>query len=642
MLLVMQFAKPEFFYGLFAIIIPVLVHFFQLRKFKIEPFTNTYFLKKIKLKTRKSSKFKELLILLFRILTIISIVIAFTKPYKSNLPNLNSHFEIIIYLDNSFSMEAKGLNGELLKGAVQQLIKLDFPTEKIILFTNDNTYKNLTKNELKKILININYTENQISVKEIFKKANYLFSNDKKALKELILISDFQNKNEPFDIPKISSFNINLIHEKPLKNINNFITKLEISSNTKDFEISIHADTNSDTLSSINVALYKNNKVVRRSILNRNSNFKTTFNISKEDSFNGKFLINDSSLSYDNEFYFCLEKKDKISVLEINQQKTNYFRRIFTEDEFILKTNLLNEIDYSKFNSYDLIILNEINNLSNTLINNLIGYKNNGGSILIVPHNNTILERYNKLISVEKLKFTNYILNKKKITKINFNHPVFKKVFKRKITNFKYPFVEKYFELNGSLNSILKFEDGNDFLVQANNLFLFTAPINRTNSDFINSPIIVPTMYGIGKSIFKQNRAYYEIGNSSELDLKYKLKKGDVIKIKNDNKIFIPSQTNNNSKVKIKFDNIPLKAGHSYLLLDNDTIHNLSFNYQRKESILSYYDINNQSSISSYNELKNKINSLKSEEIINELWKWFAIFALLFLAMEVLILKFFK
>ena len=638
----MHLAKPEFLYGLFAIIIPILVHLFQLRKFKIEPFTNTYFLKKIESKNRKSSKLKELLILITRVLTIILIVLAFTKPYKSNSPQLNLTTEIIIYLDNSFSMEAMGSNGELLKSAVQELIKIDLPAEKVSLFTNDNTYKNLTKNELKKILVDINYSNNQISSEDIFRKTNYLFSDDNERSKEFILISDFQKKNEAFNIPKNLSYNLHLISKKPIRKINNFIDRLEFISSMKDIEISLFAKTNSDTVNSINVGLFNDNKIIRRSILKKNANFKTSFKISKSESFLGKFLISDSGLSYDNEFFFNLEKKEKISILEINQRNTNFLKRIFTEDEFKLESSLISKIEYNKFENYDLIILNELNNLPNSLINNLTNYMKNGGSILIVPCDNANLEKYNILLGVEKLKFTNYNSNKLKVTEINFSHPIYKEAFKRKITNFKYPYTKKHYKLEGNLNSLLKFENDNNFLAQANNLFIFTSPINNNNSNFINSPIIVPTIYGIGKSILKQNKTYFEIGGESELDIKYELNKGQILKLSNNNKIFIPVQTNKKSKIKIKFDNIPIKSGYGYLLNENDTIKHLSFNYNRKESILEYHDIDKFNSKTSFNELNKRMNSIKSEEIIDELWKWFVIFALFFLVMEILILKVFK
>ena len=43
----MQFEKPEILYALLFLTIPILVHLFELRRFKIQAFTNTAFLKKI-------------------------------------------------------------------------------------------------------------------------------------------------------------------------------------------------------------------------------------------------------------------------------------------------------------------------------------------------------------------------------------------------------------------------------------------------------------------------------------------------------------------------------------------------------------------------------------------------------------------
>ena len=45
----MQFKHPEILYALFLLVIPILIHLFQLRKFKTEAFTNVAFLKNLKL-----------------------------------------------------------------------------------------------------------------------------------------------------------------------------------------------------------------------------------------------------------------------------------------------------------------------------------------------------------------------------------------------------------------------------------------------------------------------------------------------------------------------------------------------------------------------------------------------------------------
>ncbi|MCJ7759389.1 MAG: BatA domain-containing protein, partial [Gillisia sp.] len=55
----MQFNQPEVLYALFLLIIPVIIHLFQLRKFERENFTNVKFLKKLSQQTRKSSRLKK-------------------------------------------------------------------------------------------------------------------------------------------------------------------------------------------------------------------------------------------------------------------------------------------------------------------------------------------------------------------------------------------------------------------------------------------------------------------------------------------------------------------------------------------------------------------------------------------------------
>lgn len=118
----MQFLHPEFFYVLPALLIPVIIHLFQLRRFKVQEFTNVALLQQIRFQTRKSSQLKKWLILLIRILIIASIITAFSQPFLSSLVAQKNTSETVVYLDNSFSMQAKGSKGSLLNRAVQDVI----------------------------------------------------------------------------------------------------------------------------------------------------------------------------------------------------------------------------------------------------------------------------------------------------------------------------------------------------------------------------------------------------------------------------------------------------------------------------------------------------------------------------------------
>merc|ERR1711974_554128 len=117
-------------------VIPIIVHLFQLRKFQKEEFTNVKFLQRVILQTRKSSQLKKWLTLLSRLLLMACLIIAFAQPFFTANDNATKPQESVIYLDNSFSMQAKGQKGELLKRAIQELLETLPEDEVFTLLTN--------------------------------------------------------------------------------------------------------------------------------------------------------------------------------------------------------------------------------------------------------------------------------------------------------------------------------------------------------------------------------------------------------------------------------------------------------------------------------------------------------------------------
>ena len=141
----MQFKHPEILYALFFLLIPIVVHLFQLRKFKKEYFTNVAFLKQVDQQTRKSKQLKKWLILCTRLLLLTCLILAFAQPYISKQENLNTKNEVVIYLDNSFSMQAKGPKGNLYLASTQELLSTMDDNSTLTLFTNDRVFRNVTK-----------------------------------------------------------------------------------------------------------------------------------------------------------------------------------------------------------------------------------------------------------------------------------------------------------------------------------------------------------------------------------------------------------------------------------------------------------------------------------------------------------------
>src|SRR5699024_9039418 len=191
----MQFKHPEFLYALFLLLIPIIVHLFHLRRFKKEVFTNVKFLKKVESQTRRSSHLKKWLTLLARLLALAAIVFAFAQPFIPQSQQALKEKETVVYIDNSFSMQQKGKQGELLKQAVQEVLQT-LPDDMVLsVLTNDEEFRNETLAELKNKLLKIDYSPVEADFKTINLRAKRIFSQREETQKQFIAISDFQEKN---------------------------------------------------------------------------------------------------------------------------------------------------------------------------------------------------------------------------------------------------------------------------------------------------------------------------------------------------------------------------------------------------------------------------------------------------------------
>ena len=641
----MQFLHPEYFYALPALLIPIFIHLFQLRRFKKYAFTNVALLQKIRFQTRKSSQLKKWLILILRLLAMAFMILAFSQPYFSNQKSTNVPSETVLYLDNSFSMQALGANGPLFKRAVQDVISGIDEGQKISLFMNDISYQSTTLKDIKKKLLNLNYSPNQLSLSNVILKGASLFSNSKSSLKTLLVISDFQKQDQELLADIDTTLRVILVPLKPLNTANDYIDRISIepSLNANNL-LNVTAKTTTKSRDSIAITLFEGDKIIGKSILEKSKNYKTSFVIQKKDGFKGRLSIEDSQVYYDDIFYFNIPKKSKIAVLAINDNTSSAFlKKIYSKDEFIFKSQDYKALDFSQIKNTNLIVLNGVNDISIALKNSLKDFMTNGGITVLIPGDQGNISSYNQLISTQ----TNHSLKpiksqEKSVTGLEFDHFILKEVFKTKVTNFQYPSVNSYYPITTLTNKILSFEDQQAFLSQFNSLFLFTASLSLNNSNFKKSPLIVPTLYNIGRYSLVNPPLHYFTETKNSFDLKVDLQKDHILKLSRNKEEFIPLQSNLNSKVRIITEKLPNEPGHYAVIKDNDTITHISYNYNRKESLLAYYNLSYMKGCIINNALPITLKNLNSESNVTWLWKWFIIFALILLAFEMLILKYFK
>lgn len=192
------------------------------------------------------------------------------------------------------------------------------------------------------------------------------------------------------------------------------------------------------------------------------------------------------------------------------------------------------------------------------------------------------------------------------------------------------------------MSSILSLEDGSSFLAQSGNAYRFSASIETKNSNFKNSPLIVPILYNIGKQSLKIGDLFYTIGEENTIDIPTLLQQDDILTLVNGENSVIPLQQTYDNKVELITNTYPDVAGIVSVKNKDAFLKNLSFNFDRSESNLNYFDTHNFANTNFDNSVASAISEIKSATNVYELWKWFVIFAVIFLIIEMLILKYLK
>ncbi|HNQ27168.1 MAG TPA: BatA domain-containing protein [Aquaticitalea sp.] len=639
----MQFKHPEILYALLALAIPIIVHLFQLRRFKKVVFTNVQMLKTINAQTRKSSMLKKWLALLARLFLLACAIIGFAQPYKSKSGATNTKHETVIYLDNSFSMQAKNNNGSLLNEAVRDLMEHIDEDKPIYLFTNDITFGNTSLKAIKNDLIQLGYSQEQLSYGAMELKGKNAFSKNKESIKDFVIISDFQQKKESPSFENDNHINYKLVQLKPKKIENCAIDSVYITAmDTKNIELVVKVDKLGNSSETVPISLFDNETLIAKSAISEQGN--VVFNIPSGTDFYGKLTIEDTGLQYDDTFYFNLNKREKIKILTINQADDGYLSRLFKNDEFEFTQANYNELNYNELQDKNLIILNELNTIPGSLANAIKPLVENGTFILTIPSNEIDLNSYNQLFEkIESSVFRASSPIQKKITNINFSHPLLADVFEKKVDNFQYPKTETSYVFAKPLGTtILAFEDTSPFLQQFGNCYTITAALNDSNSNFKNSPLIVPVLYNIAKQSLKIPRLYYTIGKENTIDITGKLQQDDILTLSLGDIKVVPLQQTYSNKVEVKTNEMPNIAGIYSVENKNEALQHLSFNFPREESRLSYLDLSIFGNTDNYASVAPALHAIKSASKVDGLWKWFVIFAVFFMIVEMLILKFLK
>jgi len=680
----MEFINPGILYGLFAVSIPVIIHLFNFRRFRKVYFTNVAFIKELKQETQKQSRLKHLLVLLMRMLAIAAIVIAFTRPYipvGENLLQQQETNSISVYVDNSFSLQAESDKGTVLDVARNKAIEIASvykSSDRFQLLTNDfegHHQRFVSKDEFIDLVEEITISPVVKNLEDVVVRQEDLLKQEPSKVNSAFIISDFQkgflaefgglpDTSLNFFLFPLQTINTDNLYidscwfESPVQKVNQnakLKTRIVNSSrnNYEKFPVKLSINGLQKALASFDVGP-EQTVIVDLPFTNTETGIQQ-----------GLIEISDYPISFDDKFYFSYSVRSVINVLSINSNGENIFLKSLYYNDSLVNFQNVNEgmLNYSTLQENDLVILNEISSFSSGLKNEIQQFVSGGGSLMILPSIDADLESYNAFLgSLDAGQFMEPDSVGNPIAWINTEHPIYEDVFENLPDNMSYPEIKRYFPIKVATRSLfdklLRLQN-NDVFLKVNSygqgsVFLFASPFNLELSQFPQHSLFVPTVYKITLLRNSDAKLYYTIGEDNKIELnKTTVFSDEILKVTGKNNFEVIPEIKNIGNVVDIFMHDQIKEAENYLLKEKNgvPIKGLSFNYSRNESEMLFSDIpeiekfmadyklNNFQLIDSENKPVQKTLTELSHGI--QLWRWFVLATLIFLLLEILVLRVF-
>ena len=671
----MNFIAPEFLYALGFLAIPILIHLFNFRRYKTVQFSQVRFLKSIKKQTQSTSRLKHLIVLSSRCLAISALVFAFAQPYFQDDASIEIGGKkgVVIYIDNSFSMQASAEVGSLLDEAKNKAIAISEAyneADKFQLHTNEfdaNEQRWLNKEAFINKLQEVNFStrfrsfdavNNRLKAAENDNEYNldhYIIGDLQKTCYQLI---ETQDSSKLYVLPVFSQFQENAW----IKEFEAF-QPFHLPAMNERFNLKIQQNEDSER-NQINGKLLLNNQLKNPFIIEmvRDSAEKEiNFNNPEANQISGKVAIKDYPVVFDDTFYFCYPTNRKIEVLHLFENIENKsFSSLFSEDSLIeFESKTVKQIDYSKLKTANLVVLENISTLSSGLISELTSFIKTGGTLLFFPSSKMDPAAVNVIFNQFGIAGYGKLLNDTlKINELNIKASLFNDVFEETPKNINYPISYNSWtikqEQNNVSEEILAFANGTAFLkkYELNNgsLFLCASNLNATSSTFGKHALFVPSIYNMALQSARVSKTSYSI-DETKIVISAIKNSESPIKLKKGNYEWIPKQNWKENSVEIFLRNQITEPGFYNVMQNNVVIDQLAFNYNRNESDLKQFTTEEfklqaeQKGLTvemlngNTDTLSASINAIGKPQA---LWKHFIVLGLIFIGLEILFLRILK
>ncbi len=685
----MTFLNPAMFWGLTALAVPIIIHFFNLQRPRQILFSNVAFVKEVKKSIVRRLRFRKWLLLLLRLAAISCLVLAFANPLiTSNSKTwMLGNRSLAIVIDDSYSMQAgneKGPYFQQAKKLSQEIVNTYGQQDEFLLMPLSSIQLNANFGDQPSALQDIKEMSIEQGIhahSELLSFRKEIFANAQNTVQELYFLSDFQRSTVMADSVRVQLLDTStLVKYLPLatrEQSNVYVSGQKILSQIieKGKPIQLKMTLVNDGNKKVNelgVRVLLNDKVVAiaNQSLEPNTSLELEMSFTPTESgwLSGHIELDDYPIEFDNKRYFSLYVPESEKVLLVEGQKSRNLHVLYAELFQQFETQIISERNISsvQLNDYRTVVLLGVKEFSSGLADKLTLFLNEGGSIMFFPADEMNLSGANAFFNnsgIGNLQALTSVQEGMKARLAELNHPLFDGIFTNERNNreFDAPNVYKYHPIkvnnNSIQNEIIKMENGDIFLLESKigdgMIYTFSVFPGDSWTDFhvktVFAPIILRATQIMSQT--QKQQIGQEIGYFQPHSLRTS-SQNQIQMVAQDGFSLIPEQYVQGGSTILNFEKLALKEGNYRIMQGDSLLEIISFNISDYESKLDFIGVDllrkqlNQAGYEGIQLLEADPEDIRQRVQIEKqglpLWKYFIVFALVFLLAEILMLRFGK
>ncbi|WP_158826681.1 BatA domain-containing protein [Mucilaginibacter lacusdianchii] len=674
----MQFVYPAFLFALASLAIPVLVHLFNFRKYQKVYFSNVQFLKEINEQQSSRRNLKERLILAARLLALFFLVLAFARPFipGKNTIATGQRQTVSVFIDNSYSMQTLTREGSLLDEAkrrakeIASAYNINYRFQLLTQNFEGKHQRLLSRDEFDDAVDAVKISSQSRTLNQILNRQQSLLQTQGGTVQSSYLISDFQKSGYAQSNAKpTAGLVVNLVQLKAntLPNVAVdsvwLLSALHRPNETERLVIKLH-----------NYAVEDAKGIPLKLMINGTQKALGSFTVKARAisldtlTFSGleagwqqaEIQLQDNPVTFDNQFYFAFNVRQHMPVLLIDGGTPNvYLNAAFKSDAFFAVSRVNDgNVNYSALNTYPLIALSDVKSISSGLAQQLKGYVAKGGTLAVFPAADADVSTYRSLLqSVGSAWLEKMVTEDTRVANLNLQNPLFKTVFEEAPQTPDLPKVQKYYPLSSASRSngqnLMELPGHQQFWAGYNSgngrVYVSAVPLDETYSNLPRHALLLPILFRMALLSGHDQPLFYTIGKDETIETEpVQVAEKQIIKLNRGSQTLIPDTRQQEGSTLLYVADQIQQPGSYQVKKQDSVLAVVAFNNSRLESDLTYLDKAGLNKIlpkgSSVIQAGN--GSLKSAVTETnfglQLWKLCIILALIFIAAEILLVRFFR